>query len=104
MAEHEKSTGSGEAAPQGARRAGAFDVRNFIGLLIGIYGIVLVLLGIFHNTQSERDRADGLNVNLWAGIVMVLVAAFFLTWARLKPVIVPADVHGDSEAGSPPPH
>jgi len=72
-----------------AHRAGAFDIRNFIGLLLGIYGVVLFLLGIFNDTAAERARASGLNVNLYAGIGMVVVAAGFIVWARLKPVIVP---------------
>ena len=33
--------------PVGPRRAGAFDIRTFIALLIGIYGLVLVLMGLF---------------------------------------------------------
>jgi hypothetical protein len=85
-------------------RAGAFDIRNFIGLLIGIYGIVLVLLGIFHNTTEELARADNLNLNLWAGIGMIVGAACFLVWARLRPVIVPtpAEQAKAEDDGEPP--
>ena len=28
-----------------AQRAGAFDIRTFIALLLGIYGVVLVVMG-----------------------------------------------------------
>lgn len=71
------------------RTAGAFDIRVIIGGLIGVYGIILTLLGIFDASEAELERADGFNVNLWAGLGMVVVAAGFLVWARLKPVVVP---------------
>lgn len=75
----------------GRRTVGAFDIRNIIGALLGIYGVVLVIMGIVNNTSYELGRADGVNVNLYAGIGMIVVAAFFLVWARLKPTVVPED-------------
>ncbi len=85
-------------AEEGAgHRAGAFDIRNFIGYLIGIYGVVLVLVGLFGTSDAQKAKADGLNINLYAGIGMVLVAGFFLVWARLRPVVVPVH-HDDDEA------
>ncbi len=73
------------------KKAGAFDIRNFIALLIGAYGVVLVVMGLVGTTDTDLRRAGGLNVNLWAGLGMVVVAAAFLTWARLRPVVVPPD-------------
>lgn len=73
-------------------RAGAFDVRTFTGLLIGLYGAVLVPTGIFATSQADLDRAGGLNINLFAGLGMLVVAAGFLIWARLRPVVVPDSV------------
>jgi len=72
-------------------KAGAFDIRNFIAMLIGIYGIVLVIAGLIGPNEADLEKADGLNINLWAGIGMVVVAAGFLLWARLRPVVVPED-------------
>ena len=72
--------------------AGAFDVRNFIAMLIGIYGAVLLAMGLFSTSATDLDKAGGLNVNLWAGLGMLLVAAAFVAWARLRPVLVPDDV------------
>ena len=72
--------------------AGAFDVRNFIAMLIGIYGAVLVAMGLFSTSETDLDKAGGLNINLWAGLGMLLVAAAFVAWARLRPVLVPDDV------------
>lgn len=83
-------TNHDEAAETATRHtAGAFDIRVIIGGLIGVYGVILVLLGIFDASEAELDRADGFNVNLWAGLGMVVVAAGFLAWARLRPVVVP---------------
>ena len=72
-------------------RAGAFDIRNFIGALIGLYGIVLVVYGIVGSSAAQLKKSDHIDINLWAGIGMVVVAVFFVTWARLRPVVVPED-------------
>jgi peptidoglycan/LPS O-acetylase OafA/YrhL len=66
--------------------AGAFDVRNVIAALIGFYGVVLVLVAIFGEDQSEKT--GGVDANLWAGIAMLLFAAAFALWSRLRPVVV----------------
>jgi hypothetical protein len=92
MATSDDHSTSGTAAPKGsARKAGAFDIRVFIGSLIGLYGVVLVLAGLFGNSDAQMAKTGDLNINLWAGIGMVVVAAFFFVWARLRPVIVPVD-------------
>jgi hypothetical protein len=83
------------------QKAGAFDIRNFIGALIGIYGVILVLTSFF-DSGEELSKADGVRINLWAGLGMLLLAAFFLVWARLRPVIVPAETeHADTPDGRP---
>jgi hypothetical protein len=78
-----------QASLRQRHRAGAFDVRNFIAMLIGTYGVVLVAMGLFSTSTTDLDRAGGLNINLWAGLGMLLVAAAFVAWARLRPVLVP---------------
>jgi len=69
--------------------AGAFDIRNIIGGLIGLYGLILTLMGIFGD--KELDKTDGVNANLWAGLVMLVIGIGFLVWARVRPVVVPDD-------------
>lgn len=73
------------------RTAGAFDIRVIIGALIGLYGIVLTLLGLFGTSEADLARGDGLNINLWAGLGMLVAGVVFITWARLRPIVVPAD-------------
>ncbi len=70
--------------------AGIFDIRNVIGGLLGVYGIILLLTGIWGD--PALDKTGGINANLWAGIVLIVVGAIFLLWARLNPTVVPEEV------------
>ena len=85
-----------------AHKAGAFDIRTFIAMLIGIYGVVLVIMGLFFTGEEELARSDDFNINLWAGLGMVLVAALFQAWAMWRPVIVLDDPEttGRDDAGA----
>jgi hypothetical protein len=74
------------------KKAGAFDIRFVIGGLLGAYGVILVLLGLFNVSDAELSRADGFNVNLWGGVGMLVVAALFAAWARWRPLVVPDDL------------
>lgn len=76
--------------------AGLFDIRNIIGGLLGIYGIVLVFMGVFGDT--EESKTGGVNANLWTGVVLLVVGAIFIAWARLRPVEV--DTEAVAEARS----
>lgn len=68
------------------KTAGAFDIRNVIGGLLLVYGVILTLLGLF--ADGEPEKTGDVNANLWAGIVLVVVGAGFLVWSRLRPVVV----------------
>ncbi|MGW6282611.1 hypothetical protein [Kribbella sp. NPDC055071] len=72
------------------KKAGAFDIRVVIAVLIAIYGAVLTILGIVAN-PDEVNKADGININLWGGIAMLVFAALFVLWARLRPIVVPVE-------------
>jgi hypothetical protein len=87
-----------------AHRAGAFDVRNVIAGLIGFYGVVLVLVGLFGTSADDRAKTDGFNADLWVGLAMLVFAAAFGLWSRLRPVVVDpgAAVSGDDDR--PPGH
>ena len=82
--------------------AGAFDIRNIIGLLLTIYGAILTLMGLF--ADPEEAKTGGINANLYAGLGLLVVGLGFMAWARLRPVIVPEDVpHVEDDPTQPAP-
>jgi hypothetical protein len=68
--------------------AGAFDVRNVIAALIGFYGVVLVVVGLVDNDEAALEKTDDFNANLWVGLAMIVFAATFALWSRLRPIVV----------------
>jgi len=78
---------SGKSADAAPHKAGAFDIRNIIGALMGLYGVILTLAGLFGD--PELEKTGGVNANLWTGLALIVVAAVFLGWARLRPIVVP---------------
>ena len=75
------------AEPGRSHRAGALDIRNVIGALLGVYAVILVLMGIFGDKALEKT--GDVNANLWAGLALAVVSACFLAWARWRPLVVP---------------
>ncbi|MER6464431.1 hypothetical protein AB0D30_26915 [Streptomyces sp. NPDC048409] len=61
-----------------------FDLRRIIGGLFVVYGIIVTITGIT-DSQAEIDKAQGININLWTGIGMLLLGAVFLVWLWLRP-------------------
>jgi len=66
-----------------------FDLRMVIAVLFTIYGVVLVIMGFTSTTDEDIARAGGINLNLWAGVGMLVVAALFGTWVLLRPLKLP---------------
>ena len=62
-----------------------FDIRNVIGSLLAVYGVILLLMGLFGD--PEVDKTGGPNANLWAGIALLIVGAAFIAWGVLRPVV-----------------
>ncbi len=87
--------------------AGAFDIRTFIAALMGIYGVILVLTGIFGADETTSgDKVAG-NVNLYVGIGLLVFAALMQGWAMWRPTVVDeAQLEEEREAqeGQPPAH
>jgi hypothetical protein len=81
-----------------------FDIRNVIGALMAIYGVVLTIAGFAPGLLRERDKGANINpvdlsfgtdANWWVGLALIGVAVVFFAWAWLRPVRVeetPADV------------
>ncbi|GHO44727.1 hypothetical protein [Ktedonospora formicarum] len=45
-----------------------------IGATIGVMGLVLFLYGLFGT--ADYARSDGININLWWGLLMMVVGLF----------------------------
>lgn len=73
--------------------AGAFDLRNVIGGLLGLYGLILLIA--FAVIDPGVDASTGepkvADYNLWAGLGLVIAAVVFFAWAKLNPIIVEED-------------
>jgi predicted cobalt transporter CbtA len=96
-APYPESVESAPASDPHVQTAGAFDIRIFIGSLIGIFGVALTLMGLFGFTAEESAKTDGLNANLWAGLGMILAAIVFFAWTKLQPIHM---VVRDNEPGA----
>jgi hypothetical protein len=99
MSEEDK----GEDAEKMSAAARLFDVRRVIGGLFVVYGVIVTLLGIFDNS-AEISKAQGVRINLWMGLAMLALGAFFLIWLRLSPTEVrtPRTDAGDDPGPQPP--
>lgn len=75
------------------RSAGALDIRNFIGTLLGLYGLILTGAGLFGD--PELQKTGGVNANLWAGVFLLVGSAIFLGWAKIRPVTIVHHADGD---------
>jgi hypothetical protein len=67
------------------KKLNIFDVRTIIGLLLLIYGVILLLVS-FTTSDAEIARADGVNANLWVGLALLVVGALLIGWATLRPI------------------
>jgi xanthine/uracil/vitamin C permease (AzgA family) len=63
-----------------------FDLRLIIGGLFVVYGVIVTIAGI-SPSQATLDKAEGVNINLWTGIAMLLLGIFFLAWVKLRPTV-----------------
>jgi hypothetical protein len=67
------------------RAANLLDVRKIIGGLLGVYGLLLLFAGIL-GSDADKDKAAGVNVNLWVGIALLLACGLFWAWALWRPL------------------
>ena len=75
-----------------------FDLRRIIGGLFIVYGVLLAVLGLF-DSQEEIDKAAGVNINLYAGLGMLIFGLLMIVWALTRPL---SEELGSDEAGGGP--
>jgi hypothetical protein len=88
-----------EEAPSAASQL--FDLRTIIAILFAFYGVVLLIMGLFVERPEDIQKAGGIDINLWSGVVMILVAALFVLWVRMSPLAPPPSAIDDDR---PPMH
>ena len=77
--------------------AGAFDIRNVIGVLLSLYGVILLVTRLVYGDEGG-ENSEGVNANLWAGLALLVVGAAFVVWARWRPVRVPEESTSQEDA------
>jgi hypothetical protein len=83
----------GETEERGRRAGGGramaaanlFDLRRIIGGLFVAYGVLMTILGIT-DSDAEIQKAAGVNINLWAGLGMLVFGALMIAWALTRPL------------------
>ncbi|MFG2057031.1 hypothetical protein ACGFI9_23720 [Micromonospora sp. NPDC048930] len=85
-----------ETEAEEARSAAArlFDIRRVIGGLFVAYGLIVGLIGLF-DSAAEIDKAQGVRINLWAGLVMLVFGLAMLGWQWVRPNRPPEPQQGD---------
>ncbi len=76
------------------RAVNLFDIRRIIAGVFALYGLVLLALGVF-GAHHIKVKASGINVDLWTGVGMLVVAGLMLAWALLRPIAVEPDQEAD---------
>jgi hypothetical protein len=77
-----------------------FDVRLVIGGLFVVYGVIVTLIGLF-DTSAEIAKAQGVHINLWMGIAMLVFGLLMLLWLRLSPPEPVPGLTGDEDDTTP---
>ena len=65
-----------------------FDVRRVIGGLFVVYGVIVALIGLF-DSKADISKAQGIRINLWMGLAMLVLGLLMLLWLRLSPPAAP---------------
>jgi hypothetical protein len=86
-------------ADRAARAANLFDIRRLIGGLFVIYGVILVVLGL-GESDASIDKSAGININLYAGLGMLVAGLLFLAWAFARPLSSQLDESESPGGGS----
>ncbi len=77
---------SDEEELRAARAANRFDIRRLIGGLFLLYGVVLTIIGLV-GSSHVKNKAAGINIDLWTGIGMLVFGALMIFWALYRPVM-----------------
>jgi hypothetical protein len=68
------------------RAANLLDIRRIIGTLLGVYGVLLVGAGLFGG-EEVKEKAAGVNIDLWVGLALLVACGLFWLWASTRPLV-----------------
>ena len=77
-----------DAPPMTLWQARLLDLRTYICCLFAIFGVTVTIEGLFTDS-AELQKAAGVNINLYAGISMLVLSAVMGVWAIAVPPEVP---------------
>ena len=75
------------------------DIRRIIGSLLGIYGVLLIGAGLF-GSHTVKNKAAGVNIDLWVGMALVVVSGLFWFWATTRSLVDELEDDDEPEAGA----
>ena len=70
---------------EAARNTNRFDIRRIIGGLFVLYGVILLIIGLV-GSEHVKNKAAGINIDLWTGLGMLVFGLLMLFWAFSRPV------------------
>src|ERR1700759_4441806 len=96
MSEPMAPTGATEEEEiRAARPPTRFDIRRIIGGVFVLYSLILIALGIF-GSHHVKNKAAGVNIDLWTGLGMLIFGALMIFWALYRPTVPePPDTRGE---------
>jgi hypothetical protein len=62
------------------------DLRRIIGGLLGVYGLILLGAGLFAS-EAEKEKAAGVNINLWVALALIAASVLFIVWSATRPLV-----------------
>ncbi|NED86200.1 hypothetical protein G3I76_39700 [Streptomyces sp. SID11233] len=80
-----------------ATAARLFDIRRIIGGLFVVYGVIVTIAGI-NPSDADLKKAEGVHINLWTGLAMLVLGLFFLVWLKLRPAQPPVPAADTTDA------
>jgi len=87
MAEQSAGTHEQHDLPdeEAARFTNRFDIRRIIGGLFVLYGVILTITGAV-GSEEVKNKAAGININVWTGLGMLVFGLLMIAWALMRPV------------------
>jgi hypothetical protein len=83
-----------------SKAANLFDLRRIIGGVFVGYGILLTILGLFAS-DADIEKAADVNINLWAGLGMLVFGLLMFTWALTRPLSEELGHESEQGGGAP---